>query len=123
MPRKRKKAKSGEGSFRIKPSGLIEYRFCYKDEFGQSARKSFACPTREECLAKADEFLEGQAKLVKGVDINANIVDLLKRKYEYDYRKNFLSESGYARNIESLKILEKSPIGKIPIREIEKRHI
>ena len=55
MPRKKKKAKSGEGSFRLKPSGLIEYRFSYKDEFGQSARKSFACKTREECLAKAED--------------------------------------------------------------------
>jgi hypothetical protein len=80
MPRKRKRAKSGEGSFRTKPSGLIEYRFTYKDEYGQSQRKSFACKTRQECLEKADEFLEGQAKLVKGIDANGTIVDILKRK-------------------------------------------
>ena len=80
MPRKKKKAKSGEGSFRLKPSGLIEYRFSYKDEFGQSARKSFACKTREECLAKAEEFLTGQAKLAQGLDINATIVDILMYK-------------------------------------------
>ena len=123
MPRKKKKAKSGEGTFRIKPSGLIEYRFTYKDEFGQSQRKSFSCATRQECLDKADEFLDGQAKLVKGIDVNATIVDILKRKYEYDYRKNYLSEAGYGRNLDSVKILENSPIGNIPIREIEKRHI
>ena len=28
-----KDQKNGEGSFRLKPSGLIEYRFTYKDEF------------------------------------------------------------------------------------------
>ena len=123
MPRKKKKAKSGEGSFRLKPSGLIEYRFSYKDEFGQSARKSFACKTREECLAKAEEFLTGQAKLAQGLDINATIVDILKRKYEYDYKKNYLSEAGYGRNLDSLKILEKSPLGNVPIRTIERRHI
>ena len=123
MPRKKKKAKSGEGSFRLKPSGLIEYRFSYKDEFGQSARKSFACKTREECLAKAEEFLTGQAKIAQGLDINATIVDILKRKYEYDYKKNYLSEAGYGRNLDSLKILEKSPLGNVPIRTIERRHI
>ena len=125
MPRKkkRKRAKSGEGSFRIKPSGLIEYRFCYKDEYGQSKRKSFACPTRQECLDKADEFLTNQAKIAQCFDYNASIVDILKKKYETDYKKNYLSEAGYARNMDSLKILEKSPIGTIPIRTVEKRHI
>lgn len=123
MPRKKKRAKSGEGSFRLKPSGLIEYRFTYKDEFGQSKRKSFACPSRQECLDKADEFLTGQAKLAEGLDVNATIVDILKKKYEYDYKKNYLAEAGYGRNLDSLKMLEKSPIGNVPIRNIEKRHI
>ena len=123
MPRKKKRAKSGDGSFRLKPSGLIEYRFTYKDEFGQSKRKSFACPSRQECLDKAEEFLTGQAKLAEGLDINATIVDILKRKYEYDYKKNYLAEAGYGRNLDSLKMLEKSPLGNVPIRNIEKRHI
>ena len=41
MARRKKKAKAqnGDGSFRIKPSGLIEYRFCYKDEYDRRQRK------------------------------------------------------------------------------------
>ena len=125
MPRKKKlkKAKYGEGSFRMKPSGLIEYRFMYKDEFGQKCRKSFSCKTREECLEKAAAFLDDQEKLILGLDINATITDILKRKYELDYKKNYLSEAGYARNLESVKIIERGPLGNIPIRTIEKRHI
>ena len=91
-----KKQKNGEGSFRLKPSGLIEYRFTYKDEFGQNRQTSYSCPTRQECIDKAEEFLTGQAKLAAGLDINATIVDILKKKYEYDYKKNYLSEAGYS---------------------------
>ena len=123
MPRKKKRAKSGEGSFRLKPSGLIEYRFSYKDEFGQSARKSFTCPTRQECLDKAEEFLSGHRKMKKSLNENASIVDILKEKYKTDLELNYLSEAGYGRNIDSVKILEKSPIGKVPIKSVQKKHI
>ena len=67
MARRKKKAKAqnGDGSFRIKPSGLIEYRFCYKDEYDRRQRKSVSGMTEQECLDKADEFLAGRAKLNK----------------------------------------------------------
>lgn len=51
----RKKARKtgyGDGSFRVKPSGLIEYRFIYKDEFGEKRRKSISATTRQECMDK-----------------------------------------------------------------------
>ena len=123
MPRKKKRAKSGEGSFRIKPSGLIEYRFTYKDENGDSHRKSFACATRQECLDKADVFLTGRERLKADVDIDATIVEILRKKYKQDYEKNYLSDSGYGRNLDSVKILEKGGIGRMPIRKVQKRHI
>ena len=47
----------------------------------------------------------------------------MKRIPEDDYKKNYLSEAGYGRNLDSLKILEKSPLGNVPIRTIERRHI
>ena len=123
MPRKKKRAKSGEGSFRIKPSGLIEYRFTYKDKHGNSHRKSFACATRQECLDKAEDFLRGWERVGPDVNIDSTIAEILRRKYKQDYENNYLSESGYGRNLDSVKILEKGGIGKMPIRKVQKRHI
>ena len=124
MPRKKlHKTGYGDGTFRIKPSGLIEYRFFYKDEYGAKKRKSFSCPTRQECLDRAEEFLEGTSKLTGVLDENATIVSILKQKYKSDYERNFLSDAGYGRNLESVKILEKSPIGNVPIAKLNKNHI
>ena len=87
MARKKKqvKAQNGDGSFRIKPSGLIEYRFCYRDEYDQRQRKSVSGETEQECLDKAEEFLAGCAKLNKELDANSSIVEILRYKYRMDY--------------------------------------
>ena len=107
MARRKKKAKAqnGDGSFRIKPSGLIEYRFCYKDEYDRRQRKSVSGMTEQECLDKADEFLAGRAKLNKDLDANSSIVEILRYKYRMDYEKNFLSDAGYGRNLDNVKII------------------
>ncbi len=124
MPRKKsRKTGYGDGSFRLKPSGKIEYRFIYEDEFGQKKRKSVTGETRQDCLEKAEAFINGREKFDNSLNKASTIVEILKEKYKADYDKNFLSEAGYGRNLDSLKILEKSPLGKVPITAIEKRHI
>ena len=57
------------------------------------------------------------------LDENATIVSILKEKYKADYDRNFLSDAGYGRNLESVKILERSPIGNVPIATLRKQHI
>jgi len=123
MPRKKKRAQRGQGTFRMKPSGSIEYRFTYTDPYGNSCRKSVSGATRQECLDKADEFLSNQRETRTSLDENISIVDILKAKHKMDFKLNYLSEAGFGRNIESIKILEKSPIGKVPIRNVKKQHI
>ena len=76
MPRKKKRAQSGQGTFRIKPSGLIEYRITYKDPYGKSCRKSYSCATRQECLDKADAFLSGRHEIKPTLNENISIVDI-----------------------------------------------
>ena len=65
---KKQKNGNGEGSFRI-VNGKYNYRFTYVNEFGEKKRKSFSGVTKEECLLRAEDFLEkmGQLHYIKGV--------------------------------------------------------
>ena len=54
--KKQKRAPKGNGSFRVRSTGKIEYRITYTDEFGQSKRKAFSGKTEEECLNKYQKF-------------------------------------------------------------------
>lgn len=123
MPRKKKRRTYGEGTFRVKPSGLIEYRFYYMDEYGTKRRKSITGKSKSECLFNAEEFIDNTTKNNGQVDESATIVSILRQKYRSDYEKNFLSDAGYGRNLEGVKILERSPIGNVPITRIDKSHI
>ncbi len=114
---KRKKKGNGEGSFR-NINGKYNYRFTYFDEFGERKRKSFSAATKEECLIKAEKFLVEMEKKSAGIDMDATIPDILRRKYEDDYAMNFIGEQGYARNLDNLTVIEKSGLGKLPIAEI-----
>lgn len=119
---KQKKKNNGEGSFRI-VNGKYNYRFTYEDEFGEKRRKSFSGVTKEECLMRAEEFLEKLECLTAGYDMEATIPDLLKEKYEDDYAMNYIGEQGYARNLDNLLVIEKSGLGKIPIADISEEQI
>ncbi len=119
---KQKKKNNGEGSFRI-VNGKYNYRFTYADEFGEKRRKSFSGVTKEECLIRAEEFLEKLESLTAGYDMEATIPDLLKEKYEDDYAMNYIGEQGYARNLDNLLVIEKSGLGKIPIADISEEQI
>ena len=49
---------NGEGTFRYRDSGKIEYRISYRDELGGSIRrKSFTGSDEDECVYKAEAFL------------------------------------------------------------------
>lgn len=125
MARKKKTRRNekGQGSFRYKENGKVEYRFSYKDELGISQRKSFTAASEHECMEKFYAWQETQDKIQGGIDINASIADILKARYLMDYEMNYMSEAGYGRNLESLKIIERSAIGTVPVNQLEKRHI
>ena len=114
---KKQKNGNGEGSFRI-VNGKYNYRFTYVNEFGERKRKSFSAVTKEECLVKAEDFFEKMEKKNAGIDIDATIPDILRRKYEDDYAMNYIGEQGYARNLDNLMVIEKSGLGKLPIVDI-----
>ena len=57
----RKKARKtgyGDGSFRVKPSGLIEYRFIYKDEFGEKSEELIGALNQAQVALEMKDFLD-----------------------------------------------------------------
>ena len=121
--KKRNRRERGQGSFRYFDNGRVEYRISYTDEIGDSFKKSFTAGSEQECLERAYEWIKRHEKVENGVDAESSIVDILKNRFEIDYKMNYINESGYGRKIESLKILERSHIGNVPIYKLQKRHI
>lgn len=114
----KKQVMLGEGCLREKRPGYYELGIRYQDMFGQRKQKSFSGRDVDELYIRLDEFLEKQAAKNKGIEMDSTIVDILKRRYEFDYAKGYTNEPGYYRNVNSLKKIETSLIGRIPIAEL-----
>lgn len=120
---KKKKNDRGSGTFTIKENGKIEYRICYKNEYGKTCRKSFTGYDEDECIYKAEIFMAQEEKRQRGIDVDATIPDIVRNRYKSDLEKNYVGEQGYCRNIGTLGIIERSMIGNIPIAELTEFHI
>lgn len=119
MPKKLMKANNGDGSFRCRENGSYEYRVTYEDLYGRKKRKSFYGQSDIECKEKAEQFFKRLAKERGGVDLSLTIPQIARLKCEKDYRENYTKEPGYARNLETIKIIERSPLGSIPIVDVK----
>ena len=120
--RTKKKGRNGDGAFRPHGNG-IEYRFYYKDEYGESKRKSVMGKNESECLEKADAWLEEVEMRRQGIDTWATVPDILYERHRIDYEMNYVNEQGYGRNLDTVKRIEKSVIGRVPISEIDEKQI
>ena len=118
-----KRNRNGEGSWRELPSGNIEYRFTYTDEYGMKKRKSVTGTSDDECIEKAEMFLHKLEQKLNGINYDATIPELLYEKIESDFRKNYTGEQGYERNLRTIETIEKSAIGRMPITNIQVFHI
>lgn len=117
------KESNGVGSFRTTKSGKYEYRIPYYDEHDVRREKSFTAKSKAKCLDRADEFLRMLEIKKGGVDIFATIPSILYKKVQRDYMKNYTGEQGYDRNLQTIKIIADSMIGKLKIIEIQKYQI
>lgn len=113
----------GNGSYRRRSNGSYEYRFSYQDEYGRVCKKSYTSKDLDECINKANDFIEKQEQKNKGIDTEATIPEIMKARYQADFDKNYVGEQGYCRNLANLKIIERHIIGQIPIAEITVSHL
>ena len=110
------------GSFR-KRGGKIEYRFTYKDAFGQPVRRSVTGQTEEECLAKSEAFMAEQRRAEEGIYRSMTIPEILRKEFASDFAANRISEATYDMYLEILEHIVSSSIGRIPVADVSLRQI
>ena len=116
--KKKKKAPAGAGSLRRRDNGSFEYRIRYADSYGVNRCKSFSGPSVEVCEEKANQFLERVEKEREGVDLRLTIPRIARMRVDKNYANNFMQEQTYRRNLETIKIIEKTPLGSVPIIDV-----
>ena len=114
----KKKTTIDKGTLLEKRPGYYEYRIYYIDVDEQKKRKSFGGRDPDELMMRAEEFLQDIEDMRNGVDKLATIPQILRRRYELDYKNGYVQEPSYYRNIYSLRRIEESAIGKKPIAKI-----
>ena len=70
-----------------------------------------------------EAFFRDLKKERQGIDLSLMIAQIERMKCEKDFRDNYAKEQGYRRNLETIKIIERSPIGEIPIVKITPKMI
>ena len=98
--------------------GYYTFKVYYIDIDNKKKRKGFSGWDPDETRMRAKEFLRDIEDMRNGVERMATIPQILKRRYELDYKNGYTQEPGYYRNMASLKKIEDSAIGKKPIAKI-----
>ena len=120
VKRKRKRAEPGSGSIRRKGNALFEYRVSYVTAYGEHKRKSFTGKDEFECKEKARRFLEKNDKSKQSdFDLTLTIPQIARRKADKNFEYNYTKEPTYRRNLETIKIIERTPLGSVPIVDID----
>lgn len=118
-----KRAERGSGSLRLKDNGKYEYRVTYKDQYGNSRRKTFTSYYEDECYEMCDEFMKNIERSNYLVRSNATIPDLVETYLQRRLDMNHMQIQGYHRSMETLEIIRKSFLGRMPIQDVSKSDI
>lgn len=107
--------RNGEGNFYRRDNGRLEYKMSYIDEYGDRKRKTFTGDTMAECLKQAEMFKEVLELEKRGIDCTTTLTDILQKRFADDFADNYITEAAYDRNLQNVRIIEKSKIGQKPI--------
>lgn len=120
----KKRNSNGEGTiFFDEKNNRWRCQISYKTFSGASARKSISGKTKTQVINKRNKLL---CEIEKGritETTNATVVDLLKEDAKFDYDINAIKDASYNRRIFTINIIEKSPLGTIPIVKIQEKQI
>ena len=94
-----KRAERGSGSLRLKDNGKYEYRVTYKDQYGNSRRKTFTSYYEDECYEMCDEFMKNIERSNYLVRSNATIPDLVETYLQRRLDMNHMQIQGYHRSM------------------------
>ena len=120
---RKKKNPRGQGSIRVNKYGNYEYRFQYVDELDRARSKSITCKTIDECVEKAEAFKKKMEIKRKTTLADSTVSEIIRKRIEMDYKKNYTGEQGYGRNLDTLKVIERHAIGSIKIDQVKPVHI
>ena len=93
----------GEGTIHESRPGYYELKFYYRDLTGAKKWKTFCGKDAYELYRKANIFIKDRESIMRGINKDATIPQILRYRYEVDYRKGYAHEPGYYRNLDSLK--------------------
>lgn len=113
---KNQKNANGDGTLYFKEAtNRWICQITYYSPSGERKRKSFSAKTKTEVKKKRKDFERELAlgRITETSDCTA--VDLLKEQIEYDYKIGEIKEAAYVRQLYTVKIIDKSSIGNIPI--------
>ena len=79
--------KRGEGSMYQDKNGYYTYKVYYIDIDNKKKRKCLGGKDPDEIRMRAEEFLRDIEDMRNGVERMATIPQILKRRYELDYKK------------------------------------
>ena len=115
--------KYGDGYLRETAAGTLEYRFRYTDENGRRKYKSVSGVSEAHCYERAEQFLFELERRINTVDLSATIVTIIREDASNEFKKKLISEQGVDRKMQTLAMIERHPIGKMPINEVRECHI
>ena len=114
---------NGEGNVYRRDNGRFEYKISYEDEYGEKKRKTFSGDTVDECYKQAQMFREVLDLERRGVDCSTTLTDILRKRFADDFADNYITEAAYDRNLQNVKIIEKSKLGEKPIIYVTERDL
>lgn len=122
--KRKKKNPNGCGNLRyLKDKNLWQFRITCKIETGESKRLAFYGHSKEECEEKYNDFLKKLSKKLEGINPDGTIPEILIDYFEHKLAINVIREQGYRRNMETIKCIEKSILGKKAIAKITESDI
>lgn len=113
--------KNGDGTFRVRPNGSVEYRVSYgTDMYGNPIRKSFYGKTETECRKKAKNF-EKQLNTKDAVLVESTLggwLDTWLTTYKTNVRASTQTDYKYY-----IAIIKGHQISKMSIKDIKPLHV